>query len=299
VRTKKAKKRIAIHWDPPLDVDGFPDETITHYEVQVSKSSTFSTILEQAKHVLNSHYRYTVEDADVGITHFARVRAIDDTGTPSAWVSSSDVPEDDSGVPGDGTITSITQFAHTIRPPVVVSSLPPLPNEDFPQGSFVFLITDQKLYRNSTGTTWTRAVDGQDIIADSITAGQIQVGAIGADEIAANAIVAGKIHATQALIGKLFTTNAGGESNYITIDGNGARDQVQFTSGGTTTVISATGGGIRFAGSSSGQLGFWGASPVAKPAPITGQRSTQLQNIVQQLLQALQSMGLITNSTTT
>jgi hypothetical protein len=91
-----------------------------------------------------------------------------------------------------GAIDDIAAFAATIRPPVVVTSLPALPNALYPVGSFAFLTTDAKLYRNVAGA-WSKAVDGADIVADSITAGQIAAGAIGADEIAAGAITAGKL----------------------------------------------------------------------------------------------------------
>lgn len=80
------------------------------------------------------------------------------------------------GFVADGAISEIAQFASTIRPPVVVTSLPALPDSNHPQGSFVFLTTDQKLYRNTTGSAWSKAVDGGDIVADSITTGKIAAG---------------------------------------------------------------------------------------------------------------------------
>lgn len=90
----------------------------------------------------------------------------------------------------DGAIDDVALFASTIIPPRVVTSLPSLPSSTWPQGSLVFLTTDQKLYRNTTGSAWSKATDGADIVANSITAGQIATGAIGADEIAANSITA-------------------------------------------------------------------------------------------------------------
>lgn len=94
------------------------------------------------------------------------------------------------GFIADGAIDDIAAFAATIRPPVVVSSLPALPDTTYPQGSFVFLTTDMKLYRNTTGSAWSKAVDGADIVADSITAGQIAAGAIGTSELSAGAVIA-------------------------------------------------------------------------------------------------------------
>ena len=44
----------------------------------------------------------------------------------------------------------------------IVSSLPEFPNPDYPQGSTIFLTTDNKIYR-STGTSWVKNVDTTDI----------------------------------------------------------------------------------------------------------------------------------------
>lgn len=81
-------------------------------------------------------------------------------------------------------------FAETIIPPEVVDALPALPDADYPQGVLVFLTTDMKLYRNTDGSTWSVEVDGADILANSITAGQIAAGAIGTTELAADAVIA-------------------------------------------------------------------------------------------------------------
>lgn len=91
-----------------------------------------------------------------------------------------------------GAIDSNTAFANTIRPIEIVDALPGLPNSLYPAGCLVYLNSDGKVYRNSSVTPlgWTKAVDGGDIVADSIVAGKIAAGAIGADEIAANAITA-------------------------------------------------------------------------------------------------------------
>lgn len=94
----------------------------------------------------------------------------------------------------DGALTSI-KFATGIVPPEVVTSLPTLPDTDYPQGKIVFLTTDQKLYRNTTGSAWSKATDGADITANSITAGQIAAAAIGVSELAADAVTATAIAA--------------------------------------------------------------------------------------------------------
>lgn len=93
------------------------------------------------------------------------------------------------GYIADGVV-DVASFASTIRPPQVVDALPTLPDTDYPQGSLVFLTTDEKLYRNTDGSTWSVEVDGEDIVANSITAGQIAAAAIGTDELAADAVIA-------------------------------------------------------------------------------------------------------------
>jgi hypothetical protein len=111
------------------------------------------------------------------------------------------------GVPAadiDGVLTA-TNFATSLRPPEVVSSLPSSGNY---QGRMVFLTTDNKLYRwthatTTTGTlSWTVAVPSSDITgtftsdkitANWLTAGAISAGAISAEQIAAGAITAAKL----------------------------------------------------------------------------------------------------------
>ena len=94
----------------------------------------------------------------------------------------------------DATNIPITAFASGIRPTRVVASLPTSPFTGYVAGDTVVLTTDNKLYR-FTGTAFTKAVDAVDIVANSITAGQIATGAIAADELASNAVTAVKIAA--------------------------------------------------------------------------------------------------------
>jgi hypothetical protein len=104
---------------------------------------------------------------------------------------------------------------------IVVSFLPSLPDDNYPQGQLVMLASDGKLYRNTTGSTWTAAISGTDIAPNSITssqiaansilAGSIAAGAVGADAIAANAVTASKIAthsitATQIAAGAITAT---------------------------------------------------------------------------------------------
>lgn len=82
-----------------------------------------------------------------------------------------------------GNTISMAKFAAGIRPPRVVSTLPVSPFTGYAAGDTVVLTTDSKLYR-FTGTEFTKAVDGVDLVADSVTAGAIAAGAIGTSELA-------------------------------------------------------------------------------------------------------------------
>lgn len=98
-----------------------------------------------------------------------------------------------------GTITAgqiaanaidITKFAAGITPVQIVTSLPAVTGAN--NGQFAWLSTDGKLYRVVAGA-WTKAVDGGDLIANSVTTGSIAAAAITATQIAAGAISASKM----------------------------------------------------------------------------------------------------------
>lgn len=90
---------------------------------------------------------------------------------------------------------SLTAFAAGLRPVRVLAALPALPAAGYSNGDTAVLISDGKLYRIVAGA-WTRAVDGADLVANSITAGSIAAGAIGAAQIAAGAIRTDKLLVT-------------------------------------------------------------------------------------------------------
>ena len=95
--------------------------------------------------------------------------------------------------PADASI-STASFAANIRPVEILAALPATANFE---GRMVFLTVDDKLYRHlgtPTGAAgFTRAVDGADLVANSVTAGVIAAGAIGTTQLAAQAIVASKV----------------------------------------------------------------------------------------------------------
>jgi predicted phage tail protein len=86
-------------------------------------------------------------------------------------------------------------FSDDLRPPQVVTSLPSTGNY---LGRQVLLTTDKKLYRWTSATTtgtadWSKATDGADITAGSITGDRILAGTITSALIAADAITASKV----------------------------------------------------------------------------------------------------------
>lgn len=87
-------------------------------------------------------------------------------------------------------------FAAGIVRPGIVTTLPTLPNPSYPIGWLVVLTTDGKLYRNVAGS-WSAAVDGADIIANTITAGQVGAGGISAGVITGTEISALDLYASQ------------------------------------------------------------------------------------------------------
>jgi len=148
---------------------------------------------------------------------------IDDNAVGSDQIANDAVTADQIA---DGAVER-SAFASGIQPVQVVSTLP----ASAAQGDMAFLTTDNKLYRYN-GTAWTVAVDGGDIVANSITAGQIQAGAIGATEISVTnlaainsdlgTLTAGTIDASAVTVSNLSATNitAGTlDADRISIDG--------------------------------------------------------------------------------
>lgn len=95
----------------------------------------------------------------------------------------------------------------------VVSSLPPLPDANYPSGKVVYLqATGQnKLYRNVSGT-WSAATPASDLTGqitetqitdNAVTTPKIAAGAVTATEIATNAVTADKILAGAVTAGKI------------------------------------------------------------------------------------------------
>lgn len=87
------------------------------------------------------------------------------------------------------------------------ATLPTLPSATYPVGAIFIRTGDYKLFR-STGTAWTAAADGADIVANTITAGQVGVGGLQAGTIAVGSAAIANAAIRNALIEDLAVTNA-------------------------------------------------------------------------------------------
>jgi len=108
------------------------------------------------------------------VRYYARLIHIDSSGRrsePSREVSAAaqHIPVD--ALP-DYSI-GVDKFMQNIKPPVLVSSLPELPDPRYTVGTTVFLITDKKLY-TTDGNEWTPVGAGT-VTADEIMAGDRSV----------------------------------------------------------------------------------------------------------------------------
>jgi hypothetical protein len=94
-----------------------------------------------------------------------------------------------------------SHFSSTIEPVHLVSSLPTLPDSNYPNNSVVVLTTTGKLYRNLAGS-WSAAVATTDLTG-TITNTQIADDSISTPKLQANSITAAKIGAGEVTAGKL------------------------------------------------------------------------------------------------
>jgi hypothetical protein len=87
---------------------------------------------------------------------------------------------------------SITSLASSIRPPVVVSSTPTLPDTAWPVGSYCVVSSTKVLYRNDADV-WVVASPTDALTVGQVTAGVISAGAVSTDQLAAGAVTTSKL----------------------------------------------------------------------------------------------------------
>ena len=134
----------------------------------------------------------------------------------------------------NGTV-DYSKFFTNLRPIEIVGSLPSS-FSNYPAGSVVTLSVNQKIYR-STGSSWTTATAGTDIVVDTALINNIQAVGIQATSVVSTWI------ATQSLSATQFTSGTG------SIGGPGMP--------GAFNVYNTSGTAIGFIGTSGGVSGAW------------------------------------------
>lgn len=137
-----------------------------------------------------------VDGLTAGVARWYWVRAVDNSGNKSAWSAlATATPVNITGVDITGILAS--NFAAGLAPVEIMASLP---NSGNFEGRQVYLTTDDKIYRHtgspSDAAGFTKAADGADITANSITAGRFQAGAIATTDLAARSVIASKLAVT-------------------------------------------------------------------------------------------------------
>lgn len=184
-----------------------PKTDWAYTECHVSTAKGFvpgsATLVDKGKQT-----RFDIPNLDPGVRYYARLIHVDSSGRrsePSREVSAVAQYVPVEALP-DYSI-GIEKFMENIKPPIMVSSLPKLPDPRYTVGTTVYLITDKKLY-STDGNTWTPVGAGT-VTADEIMAGIISAGGITADHMAANTLhVFDKVPGTAA--GGKVTINSSG-----------------------------------------------------------------------------------------
>jgi hypothetical protein len=147
--------KIVVTWG------AISDPIVVGVEVWRSESNNRAGAILQA--VIGGNSYVDAKGIVSGATYYYWLRAKTKYGTYSLW-SAGDTsghndgvtPPIDTGDIADSAISKI-KLATNLVPPEVVTSLPTLPDANYPIGMIVFLTTDGKLYRNY-GNVWTKAV---------------------------------------------------------------------------------------------------------------------------------------------
>jgi len=212
-----------VEVNPPSDSD------IEGFEIEVTEEGGSPEVFDIA---IGERLTYS---ASVRSSYTVRARSYDVIGSGSWSISYNASTKD---------IDSVTQYASAMRPAVIVSSLPTLPNNDYPEGTYVTKITKDiegnvdtvELYKNELDS-WTSLSSPEFeegmAIFPRVLAGTIQAGAISTDELAANAITAEKVGTNEIITDTANIANAVIDSASI-ID----LDADKVTVGGTNTNLS-------------------------------------------------------------
>ena len=210
---------ITCEWTNPTDID------LAHVEVHVTTSSTTPAVgASPTAKISGEEYIAVGLSTD---TRYFHLRSVDYSGNKSGYTAAV-------------STTSLTVTESDLDPTIVtgievVSTLPAAGYE----GEVVYLTTDEKLYRYN-GSSWTVAVDGNDITANSITGGKIQAGAIGTSLLAVGAIGGTVVTGTKIYHGA-GTFNSAGTPFYLDDGGDfSLKDKLSFDSSASTLTVDGT-----------------------------------------------------------
>lgn len=133
--------------------------------------------------------QFDITDLEVGTRYYVRIVNVNSRGNksaPSREVSAVPITMQEEQLKDytDG----VDDYVENISPVLLVSELPVLPDPRYPVGTIVFLITDEKLYRND-GENWVPLVSmNLEDLEGKLQSNQIALDAITEDLIAAEAI---------------------------------------------------------------------------------------------------------------
>ena len=136
----------------------------------------------------------------------------------------------------NGAVDSYSTFANSLRPLETVSSLPALPSSSYPAGAAVVLTSDYQLYR-SNGSTWTTAVPGSSIVADSAFITKVQAVSVTAVAVVSSWVYTGTLVASQVVSGSFSGVSLSLSANGVTTNVTNASDP---TSGAGISVTDNT-----------------------------------------------------------
>ncbi len=122
----KHHRKIGVRWNATAsaDDDDLFDDRVNHFVVEISTSPTFATNYAKDRGVKGNHRNFVIEEADLGLIFYARVRSVSSDRDKSAWIpgtiaGNSDPGASASGVEagdGDVHVGAIRKFAKSATP---------------------------------------------------------------------------------------------------------------------------------------------------------------------------------------
>ena len=162
-------------WEPTGATSGLSTTTLTIATADIGAAQITNTTIANATLDLASKVQGQLPNANLA-------QITDPAKLADAIISAAKI--------ASGVIDK-TKFATNLFPMEKVTTLPTLPDSNYPEGFTVFLATDDKLYR-STGTAWTSAVPTSDL-SGTISTTQLADGAVTTVKLGDSQVIATKI----------------------------------------------------------------------------------------------------------